>query len=508
MKRKFIAIFMFLLIADFASAREYAADIVIVGGGWSGLIAAVNAHQAEISTIVLEKAPVVGGQGPFTSGSAGAGHPLAIANGGASPSQYYQQYMEFRHYFANPKLVKRLVYEMANSINWMQSLGVKYVPVGFQQNTSLLLYPELGAGVIERFNKILRNSKYVKILVETRATELIQDSRGAVVGVRGVNADDEEIVVRAKYTIMATGGDVRKESIDKKNPWMRGTEYKLFGNFNELRTGDGHDMCEAVGAQMDQYHGIDTEHAHPYGLEGTDYNLIRTDPRHQAMYIFGRLPYLWVNTRGERFADESNPFMFFQAHRLMAQGGIYYSVFNEDVKQDVIKNGNPADGAISFVAIGQKLNKVDEAFDLGYKTNYVFKANTVEELAKKTGIDPKALRATVDRNNKFADQLMDDELLKQHYYLKKMDRGPYYAVKMYHTIINMNGGAVSDENLQVRHKDGHLIPGLYVTGVMIGGLQSDTYPMPRVSGGTDTSFSISAGRIIVDNIARELGKKR
>jgi fumarate reductase flavoprotein subunit len=457
---------------------------------------------------VLEKAPVIGGQGPFTAGSAGAGHPLAIANGGASVSQYYHQYMEFRHYYANAKLVKRLVYEMANSIDWMQNLGVKYMPITFQQNTSLLLYPELGAGIIERLNKILSGSKYVSILLETRATEFIQDSNGAVVGVKAVNADDEEIIVNAKYTVLAAGGDTRKDSIDKKNPWMRGTEYKLFGNYNELRTGDGHDMCEAIGCKMDQFHNIDTEHAHPFGLEGTDYHKIRTDPRHQAMYIFGRLPYLWVNTHGERFADESIPFMFFQAHRLMAQGGVYYSIFNEAVKQDVIKNGNPADGAISFVEIGQKLDKVEEAFDLGYGIKYVFKANTVEELAKQIGIEPKVLRSTVDRNNIFADQLMDDELLKQRYYLKKMDKGPYYAVKMIHTIINMNGGAVCDENLQVRHKNGHLIPGLYVTGVMIGGLQSDTYPMPRVSGGTDTSFSISASRIIIDNIAQELGKNK
>jgi fumarate reductase flavoprotein subunit len=200
--------------------------------------------------------------------------------------------------------------------------------------------------------------------------------------------------------------------------------------------------------------------------------------------------------------------MFFQANSLTQQGGVYYSIFNEDIKKDVIANGSPIRAEIALVGIGQRLTHFDEGMELGYKTGYTFKANSVEELARQIGVDPKALRTTVDKNNVFAENSIDEDILKQSKWLRKMEKGPWYAVKMTHTILNMNGGPQCNENLQVYHKDGHLIPGLYVTGVMIGGLQSDTYPMPRVASGTDTGFFISAGRIIVNNIAKELGKQK
>jgi fumarate reductase flavoprotein subunit len=148
-----------------------------------------------------------------------------------------------------------------------------------------------------------------------------------------------------------------------------------------------------------------------------------------------------------------------------------------------------------------------------YAKGYAYRANTIEELAKLIGVDPKILRATVDRQNELAAKGKDDDFVKDPKYLHKYVKGPFYALKGEHTVISSNGGIQCNEKFQVIKDDLSVIPGLYVTGVLIGSTVGDTYPFkamtPPISalGGTSTGFGVAASRMIVEDIAADLKKK-
>jgi thioredoxin reductase len=70
-------------------AKTYDAEVVIIGGGWAGLIAAVTAGDAGLKTVVLEKQAMIGG-GMFLPGATNSGQ----TPDGKSLDELYQQYME------------------------------------------------------------------------------------------------------------------------------------------------------------------------------------------------------------------------------------------------------------------------------------------------------------------------------------------------------------------------------------------------------------------------------
>jgi fumarate reductase flavoprotein subunit len=498
---KKIFLFLFLLSFSFSVsfAKDYEADLIIVGGGWSGLIAGVAAHEAGVKTIILEKQPTLGGQGVLLGANTAWGHELTAVDGKKSSiDEVYKKYMEYSRYLPNGLLMRKLLKEMPESITWMVNHGIKYTPIVFEGNTNVLFIDGGGAVAVAEFNRIISNSRYVTALTETPVKHLIIE-KGAVTGVIAEN-DGEEVRVKGKYVILASGTITGDQEMMKQYAPQIPSNIHVFGN--QGRTGDGIKLALEAGAKVQKIIStLDSEAGHTLGMQGTERTFT---PEKAALYNAVRLPYLWINQRGKRFVDEGVSAMMYQGNALISNNNMYYSIFDEPVKNDLIKgSGIPIGGGLSFLPPGAKLEKLDEGLELGYKSGYAFKANTLDELADKLGVDKATLKATVARQNQFAKNKYDDDLLKDPKFLRVLDKGPFYAVKAEHTINGLNGGVYCDENLQVIREDLSPIQGLYVTGILIGGINSDTYPMLITAGG-GSGFGMSASRIIVRNVANEL----
>ena len=84
------------------AGKTYDVDIVIVGGGLSGLSAALTAAESGVKAIVLEKLPFVGGAGIFPEGSLGIGTRYQKENGiTTTTDQVFAKVMEFHHWRCN-----------------------------------------------------------------------------------------------------------------------------------------------------------------------------------------------------------------------------------------------------------------------------------------------------------------------------------------------------------------------------------------------------------------------
>lgn len=175
-----------------------------------------------------------------------------------------------------------------------------------------------------------------------------------------------------------------------------------------------------------------------------------------------------------------------------------YSIFDETSRKHYVNDG--IDVPIGeWVIANTKLTKFDDEFDKERQKNrgFVYKAQTLDALAKAMGVDASVLKETIDQNNVFAAQKRDEVLNKNMDYLRPVKTGPFYAVKMQPAALGTLGGVKINEKMQAINKDGNAIPGLYVTGNDAGGMYGDTYDL--LLGGGTFGFALNSGRIAAES---------
>lgn len=138
---------------------------------------------------------------------------------------------------------------------------------------------------------------------------------------------------------------------------------------------------------------------------------------------------------------------------------------------------------------------------------YFIKADTLEELARTCGIDPDGLAATVTRFNGFADKGVDEDFGRgrtayDNYYgdprvkpnpnLGRLERGPFYATRIYPGDLGTKGGVLTDEFARALDTQGRVIEGLYATGNNTASVMGRTYPGPGATLGPSLTFGFIA----------------
>ncbi len=146
-----------------------------------------------------------------------------------------------------------------------------------------------------------------------------------------------------------------------------------------------------------------------------------------------------------------------------------------------------------------------EAFEKGV----IVKADSLEELARKCGIDPEGLVSTAERFNRFCrsgrdedfhrgdsayDRFYGDPRVKPNPNLGPVERPPFYCVKVWPGDLGTKGGLLTDEFARVLRRDGSVIEGLYAVGNVSASVMGRTYPGPGSTLGPAMVFGMIAGR--------------
>ena len=106
--------------------EKYDTDIVIAGGGLSGLSAALTAAESGVKAIVLEKMHFLGGAGLFPEGSLGIGTRFQMENGiRTTTDKVFAKAMEFHHWRCNASVIRTLLNESGKTIDWIVDHGVE-----------------------------------------------------------------------------------------------------------------------------------------------------------------------------------------------------------------------------------------------------------------------------------------------------------------------------------------------------------------------------------------------
>lgn len=472
-------------------------DVVIVAGGPAGLAAAITAGENGLKSIILEKSSTTGGAANMGMGPLGIDTKIQKANfNNISVQEALDMHMQYTHYRVDEDLVQTYFNKSADTIEWLQEMGVEFAGAFryFKESEATwhIVKPENGvigpraAGPMIR--KMTERAKELgtEILLETPAVSLIVEN-GKVCGAKAVDKEGNGIEVKGKAVIVATGGfGNNKEMLKEEFGLNLGEDFFPF-QIPGI-TGDGLRMMWEVGAEK----------------FGANIEAIYQIPDNLNWFLLDavlRQPNLLINQLGDRFMNEGDMGnTTYAGNALHLQPGNYgYCIMDEGILKEYKKNGpdivdivHPAEAFIAFE--GQAAQAVEQGYP-GY-----VEAETVEELAEKLGIDAEKLQDTIDEYNEMCVNGVDTKFHKPQKYLHPITgKGKYLVGKYYLAAYGTVGGVRINKYCEVLDKNQMPIEGLYSAGSDANTIYGDSYNFTLP--GNTMGFAINSGRMAGESVA-------
>lgn len=440
-------------------------DIVIVGAGGAGLVAATEAASKGAKVIVLEKMGIVGGNTNSSTGGINAAYTKEQKAQGITDSRevFFDDTMKGGKYINDVELVHTLVENSADIVEWLQSpiIGADLSEVGmFGGATNKRIHRPKGGGAIgAHLVPLLHKAAYTQgaeIRLKNRVIELLRGSdKQSVAGVK-VRTDGGEYTIKAKAVILATGGfGANPAMITKYRP-----EFANFATTNHRgATGDAIGLTAPFNVALTQMEQIQT---HPTVVVGSGIMITESVRGNGAIL---------VNRKGQRFVNEMETRDFVSTAILCEEGGTAFLIFDEGIRKS--------------------LKAIEDYAEQGLMNQ----GATVEELAAKVGIDPAGLAKTLTRYNSFVAEKKDGEFLRNVASMERtISQGPFYAIEVEPAIHHTMGGLKINKKAEVQNKTGQSIVGLYAAGEVTGGIHGAT----RLGGNAVADICIF-GKIAADS---------
>ncbi|HHV34024.1 MAG TPA: FAD-dependent oxidoreductase [Syntrophomonadaceae bacterium] len=479
------------------------ADVVVVGAGLSGLSAAVRAAEEGAKVAVIEKGKTWTGRG---------GHFGVVESREMKKANLVNdKYTLAREWIAkcgnriNEEHVWLFMNQSGPAMDWFldkaEAAGLKVGLLdSYYKGEVYKEYPGthmfLGGPMMKEGKEpgadvslVLYNDAEklgVKFFFETPAEQLVKDGN-QVSGVIAKAKDGYKQFNASKGVILATGdisGD--EEMCEAFAPIAlktNGSQYTPVGH----NTGDGHKMAMWVGGTMEEA---------PFPT------MIHPQAFAWISYFF-----LFVNQEGNRFMNEDT---WPQGKSLGAmrqpKGPWAYSIFDSKWPKEVAES-IPYGGSLFWDSMGRLLGQEwTPDFDKKTIQEYVeqgkvgWKADTIEELAKKIDVPVDTFKKTVDRYNEIVKAKKDVDFGKRPELLTTIEKPPFYALKFGGALLAVPGGLNCDANLRVLDKEQKPIPGLYAVGNTAGGLYGVDYPtiIPGNSHGRALTWGYVAGKTVLE----------
>ncbi|MGI9152417.1 MAG: FAD-binding protein, partial [Rubrivivax sp.] len=222
----------------------------------------------------------------------------------------------------------------------------------------------------------------------------------------------------------------------------------------------------------------------------------------RAMFVERSMPgCMVVDARGERFLNESGPYPEFQQAmfaRHQATGGAIpaWIVFDATFRARY-----PIGPLMPASAVP------DSKVRRSWWGQVVWKGATLADLAREIGVDAAGLQASAARMSEFArtgkdldfdrggnvfDRYYGDVNVKPNPNLGPIEKGPFYAMKLWPGEIGTKGGLLTDRDARVLREDGSAIEGLYAIGNNSAAVMGPSYPGAGSTLGPAMTFGMRA----------------
>lgn len=415
-------------------------DLLIVGGGMAGLSAGASAAQQGGRVVLVERADELGGSAAY------AGYiwtaPTIDVLREVNPQ-------------GDPELCAKYVNDFAPSIEWVRSLGVDCLPA-----VTLLGY---GSGHQTDMNNLLRTCASIiegapgcAIYRSTNTTELLIEG-GGVVGALIESDDGRTGTIRARHTLLASGGFQGDPLLRSLLISPRALDIPL--RSNPFSRGDGLRLGTSAGAAYGMANAGFYGHLIPYDVPLTD------PTQFVAMSLYYSEHGLLLNTRGVRFVDETLGDHLNTMAVLDQPGAHALLIADERVRQDWM--------LASYVKGVEGVDRYDLVRKRGGRCAIAHDLEELLYMPEEWGYDNQAVYdAVVGYNRQCAE---GTPIPGRHFDALPLDKPPYYVVVAGPAITFTLSGLMIDAMARVLDGDARPIPGLLSAGADAGGLYYRAY---------------------------------
>ena len=464
-------------------------DVVVVGYGFAGALAAITAADQGASVLLAEKAENPGGISICSGGAMRGAHNaddafayLQATCGGRTPDDVLRVLAD------GMAGIKDEVIRLARISNatveatdkdgnypfpgyrTFYHANVTHVPGHETQEET---YPHIMARPSANGWRVFRvledniAARDVDVRYRLAARRLIA---GADRTVQGVEFEDPEGRLRSvkarRGVVLASGGfeanEEMKQQFWEKSPVLTAT--------STMNTGDGIRMAQDLGADlwhMWHYHGC-------YGFK-------HPDPTYPVAIRVKRLPdwfpgeedkvqvpmcWILLDQQGKRYMNESTPYTQDTSHRPME----FYDTVTQSFPRipswflydqkgcDMYQIGAPTynQPGLGFSWSEDNMKEVEMGI--------ITKAETLEELAAVTDTDLETLKTSIDRWNALCAAGKDADYGRPRGTMVPIDTAPYYVGQVWPVVSNTQGGPVHDSRQRVINVYGEPLPRLYTAG--------------------------------------------
>ncbi|OQD79968.1 hypothetical protein PENANT_c041G07659 [Penicillium antarcticum] len=437
-------------------------DVLVCGGGMSGMACAAFATEAGAQTMVVEKQPDVGGSSNYSAGMFWAP----------------QNYDKLRSWVpaGDPTLQKAWLKDYLPAVQWMRDNGVPTAKRFDGIMTIGIGFPIKIPHLQDLHQKRIKSSNANALFTNTSVVRLIQKESGvpgssvtgAIICRHNPNSPSTYYEVQAKLVVLATGGF--QGSSDMTSKYLGQGGDNIFVRSNRGSVGDGLNMAIEAGAGTSR--GMNTYYGHlmPAPLRAEDVKPKEYLPlaQYQSKYC------LLINESGRRFADESTGDEIINQYLAKQEKRRGFILFNEETRL------RHSVGAL-FPNAGD-VDRLQKARDHGCNVGKASTLNELMNILHNWGVNDVQTRRTIEQY----DQVM--RLGHKHISLDAPvgrggpqpaplvdGEGPFYAIEVQPSITFTYGGIAIDTQGHALTPDKSIIPGLLVAGVDAGGFSNLGY---------------------------------
>ncbi|WP_432199886.1 FAD-dependent oxidoreductase [Erythrobacter sp. W53] len=409
--------------------------IVIIGGGGTGLCAALAARDAGIDVLVVERDRQPLGTTSMSTGLIpAAGSEIQQAAGVEDTPQLFANDIKAKTKGqVDTQLVTHLANESAKTIDWLantQGLQLSLVE-GF-------IYPGHSVrrmhGMPSRSGSELMGALYsasedagVDIFTESTVDKLYIGQDDRIIAIGCTRPDGSEDIIGCGAVILACCGFAgNPEMVSELIPELEHAAFHGHPGNKGHAIAWGRDLRAAM-ADLSAYQG------------------------HAGLAAGYGIPILWpliaeggiqVNRAGERFANEASGYSEQAVEVLRQDGHVAWSIYDQTRHE-----------------IMEQFDDYQQAKSAGCLMN----ADTLEELAEQTGVDADGLLRTVAETHDLVESGVCDQFGRSFAGKAKLS-APFYAVKVTGALFHTQGGLEVDEHARVLREDGTPFPNLYAGG--------------------------------------------